>query len=154
MKHRGYPKENQSFSALPLGLTRARHQGRGLPKFSPRDQRDRVGEVLWVWSVGEVVCVGFLRDGSGNLARGAHRETLTPHAEMSPTALRGMVRGGKRTPERKKPPKAGRRSERPSWGGRGRKFKSCHSDQKGDSQESPFFFVFRPKSPIFSYFAA
>ena len=40
------------------------------------------------------------------------------------------------------------------WGGRGRKFKSCHSDQKGDSQESPFFFVFRPKSPIFSHFAA
>jgi hypothetical protein len=26
--------------------------------------------------------------------------------------------------------------------------------QKGDSQESPFFFVFCPKSPIFSHFVA
>ena len=26
--------------------------------------------------------------------------------------------------------------------------------QKGDSQESPFFFIFRPKSPIFSHFIA
>ena len=39
------------------------------------------------------------------------------------------------------------------WGGRGRKFKSCHSDQKGDSSESPFFFVFRPKSRVFSHFS-
>ncbi len=42
---------------------------------------------------------------------------------------------------------------RVAWGGRGRKFKSCHSDQKGDSSESPFFFVFRPKSRVFSHFS-
>ena len=38
------------------------------------------------------------------------------------------------------------------WGGRGRKFKSCHSDQKGDSSESPFFFVFLRLSLVFSLF--
>ena len=40
----------------------------------------------------------------------------------------------------------------PFWGGRGRKFKSCHSDQKGDSSESPFFFVFLRLSLVFSLF--
>ena len=39
-----------------------------------------------------------------------------------------------------------------AWGGRGRKFKSCHSDQKGDSSESPFFFVFLRLSLVFSLF--
>ena len=38
------------------------------------------------------------------------------------------------------------------WGGRGRKFKSCHSDQKGDSKGSPFFFVFLRLSLVFSLF--
>ena len=37
------------------------------------------------------------------------------------------------------------------WGGRGRKFKSCHSDQ-GDSKESPIFFVFLHIPRLFSLF--
>ena len=38
------------------------------------------------------------------------------------------------------------------WGGRGRKFKSCHSDQKTEIVRSPFFFVFRRFSLVFSHF--
>ena len=33
-----------------------------------------------------------------------------------------------------------------AWGGRGRKFKSCHSDQFGGSIEPPIFFYFLAKS--------
>ena len=38
------------------------------------------------------------------------------------------------------------------WGGRGRTFKSCHSDQKTEIVRSPFFFVFRRFSLVFSHF--
>ena len=39
------------------------------------------------------------------------------------------------------------------WGGRGRTFKSCHSDQKTEIVRSPFFFAFRRFSRVCSLFA-